>query len=108
MKWIGVVAVLLIGVTLGATAVYGSPEAALARLRGDSLLVEPHLDLGAGKPGSLLEANAIIRNVSDHPVRLVGGIFPKCGTGTCNAKAACNNYQCKIKLNIQQSECAAQ
>ena len=73
VKWIGGIAVLFIGVTLGATAVYGSPEAALARLRGDSLLVEPHLDLGAGKPGSVLEANAIIRNISDHPIRLVGG-----------------------------------
>ncbi len=73
VKWIGGVAVLSIGVMLGATAVYGSPEAALARLRGDSLLVEPHLDLGAGKPGSILEANATIRNVSDHPIRLVGG-----------------------------------
>ncbi len=73
VKWIGGIAVLFIGVTLGATAVYGSPEAAIARLRGNSLLVEPHLDLGAGKPGSTLEATAIIRNISDHPIRLFGG-----------------------------------
>ena len=72
VKWIGGIAVLLIGVTLGATAVYGSPEAALARLRGESLIVSD-INLGAGKPGEVLEGIAIIRNVSEHPIRLIGG-----------------------------------
>ena len=29
--------------------------------------------LGIGLPGSVLDANAIIRNISNHPIRLVGG-----------------------------------
>ena len=36
------------------------------------------------------------------------GSYPLCGNGKCNAKAACNNYSCLIKVNIKQCECAAQ
>jgi len=72
VKWIGGVAVLLIVATVAASAVYGSPEAALARLRGQSLIAVD-LDVGSGKPGDELEGAAIIRNVTDHPIRLVGG-----------------------------------
>lgn len=73
VKWAGGVAVLLVVTTVAASAVYGSTEAALARLRGDSLFTEPYLDLGAGKPGDVLESAAIVRNVSNRPIRLVGG-----------------------------------
>lgn len=72
VKWAGGVVVLLCAVTLAASAVYGSPEAAMAWLRGHKLLTSD-LDLGSGKPGDSLEAKATIRNLSDHPIRLVGG-----------------------------------
>jgi hypothetical protein len=52
----------------------GSPEAALARLRGESITVNPgYLDFGIGQPGSGLEATVEVRNWTDHPVRLLGG-----------------------------------
>jgi hypothetical protein len=73
LKWAGGTAVLLIGITAAATALYGSPDAALARLRGESLTADPYLDLGSGKPGDALEGAATIRNVTDRPIRLVGG-----------------------------------
>jgi hypothetical protein len=73
LKWAGGVGVLLVGLTAAGAAVYGSPDAALARLRGEKLLVDSYLDFGTGKPGDTLEAPAIIRNVTDHPIRLVGG-----------------------------------
>lgn len=73
LKWAGGTAVVLIGITAAATALYGSPDAALARLRGESLTTDPYLDLGTGKPGDLLEGAATIRNVTDRPIRLVGG-----------------------------------
>jgi hypothetical protein len=54
--------------------VYGSPEAALAHLRGESLTVtEPYLDFGTGKPGEVIARHATVRNVTDHPIRIVGG-----------------------------------
>ena len=72
VKWIGGVVVLLVGATIAASAMYGSPEAALARLRGKSLITDD-VDLGTGKTGEILEGAAIIRNVTYHPIRLVGG-----------------------------------
>lgn len=36
-------------------------------------MVGPDLDLGTGKPGDYLEGTITIRNVSDRPIRLVGG-----------------------------------
>jgi hypothetical protein len=71
--WVGGVAAFLVGLTAAGAGVYGSPDAALARLRGESLVVGPYLDLGAGKPGEYLEAAATVRNVTDHPIRLYGG-----------------------------------
>jgi len=50
----------------------GSPDAALARLRGDTLLAET-LDLGVGRAGDRLEAVALVHNYSSAPVRIVGG-----------------------------------
>jgi hypothetical protein len=73
LKWVGGVAAVLVGLTAAGAGVYGSPDAALARLRGESLVVDPYLDLGAGKPGDDLEAIATARNISDHPIRLYGG-----------------------------------
>jgi hypothetical protein len=74
LKWVGGAAALLVGLATVATLAYGSPAAALARLRGESLTVaDPYLDFGTGKPGNKLEATATIRNWSDRPVRLIGG-----------------------------------
>jgi hypothetical protein len=70
---IGVAAVLaaLAGVAyLG----FGSPDAALAYLRGERISVRPWLvDIGAGAPGETRETVAELVNRTDEPVRLVGG-----------------------------------
>jgi hypothetical protein len=56
------------------TWVYGSPEAALARLRGESVVVKPeYVDCGTGKPGDTLESVIDVHNWSDLPIRVYGG-----------------------------------
>jgi hypothetical protein len=73
VKWLGGAVVLLVGLTAVATVVYGSPAAALARLRGEVVTVaDPYLDFGSGKAGESLEAAATIHNWSNRPVSLVG------------------------------------
>lgn len=66
---------VIIAGSLGMGAwVYGSPEAALARLRGEAIAVKPEfVDCGSGKPGEYLEAGIEVYNWSDRPVRLYGG-----------------------------------
>jgi len=54
------------------TAIYGSPKAAFARLRGLDLIAAD-IDLGTGKAGEELEAVVKVHNISNHPIRLVGG-----------------------------------
>jgi hypothetical protein len=67
------VAVLLALTGIG-SLVYGSPQAALARLRGDALTVSAsYVDFGSGAAGQALEATVEVRNWTDHPVRLTGG-----------------------------------
>lgn len=73
------------GVVVGSTAVlmaigaagswvYGSPGAALSRLRGDELTVAPgHLDFGVLPTGEAADAALTVSNWSDRPVRLIGG-----------------------------------
>ncbi|MFO0799087.1 MAG: DUF1573 domain-containing protein [Gemmataceae bacterium] len=54
--------------------VYGSPTAALARLRGDTLIAEPpYLDLGTVPAGERQEAPLTVTNWSAGPLRLIGG-----------------------------------
>jgi len=63
-------------VLLGAAGswVYGSPTAALARLRGDTMIADPgYLDFGTLPAGELHEALLTVSNWSDRPVRLIGG-----------------------------------
>ncbi len=63
-------------VLLGAAGswVYGSPGAALARLRGDALTLTPdYLDFGTLPAGESRDAALTVSNWSDRPVRLVGG-----------------------------------
>jgi hypothetical protein len=65
---------ILIALTAVGSFVYGSPAAALAKLRGESLTVEPsYVDFGDGKPGDVLEATVTVYNWTDQPVRLIGG-----------------------------------
>ena len=57
-----------------ASLTYGSPEAALARLRDESVSVRPGIaDVGRGEPGQILEAAVEIVNRTDRPIRVFGG-----------------------------------
>lgn len=68
-----------VGVTCGLLAaagslLFGSVEAAVARLRGETVTVSPtDIDFGAGKPGERFEATATVANYTGEPVRLIGG-----------------------------------
>jgi hypothetical protein len=54
--------------------VYGSPQAALARIRGDVLSASPaHVDFGDAVAGQVVERKVDVRNWSDQPVRVIGG-----------------------------------
>lgn len=72
--WVGAVA-LTCGFVVGASSLlFGSLEAALAKLRGDTLAITPaYVDFGTGKPGETLEATATVSNWTDQPVRILGG-----------------------------------
>jgi hypothetical protein len=74
LKWLAVGAVVLTGLAAGGSLWAGSPDAALAWLRGESLSVaDSYLDFGTGHPGDNLEAVATIHNWTEQPVRLIGG-----------------------------------
>jgi len=61
----------IVGVT---SLAFGSPEAALARLRGESVSVRPAFtDIGSGEAGQELEAAVEIVNWTDRPVHVFGG-----------------------------------
>jgi hypothetical protein len=67
-------ATILIALTGVGSWVYGSPQAALARLRGETLTVSPnYIDFGSGSPGQELDVAVDVSNWSDRPVRLIGG-----------------------------------
>lgn len=67
-------AVLTVLVGAAGSWVYGSPGAALARLRGDDLTTAPgYLDFGALPPGEGRDATLTVNNWSGQPVRLIGG-----------------------------------
>jgi hypothetical protein len=60
-------------VTLAGTLAYGSPEVALARLRGELVTVEPaFVSFGEGETGETLETTVRVRNWTNIPVRLIG------------------------------------
>jgi hypothetical protein len=72
----GVGAAILLLASSGLWVVYqfGSPEAALAYLRGQSVSVQPSmLNLGEGFSGEVQEGSIEVANWSDHPIRLIGG-----------------------------------
>ena len=67
-------AAVLIALTGVGWWAYGSPQAALARMRGEVLGVSPdHLDFGSAAAGQVVERSTEVRNWTDQPVRLVGG-----------------------------------
>jgi len=72
--WAGGFSALLALIVVIGISVFGSSEAAIARLRGESLGVTPGvLDFGSGKPGEKLTAKVTVRNWTDSPVRIIGG-----------------------------------
>jgi hypothetical protein len=68
-------AVVVLGPLAGlASLVYGSPDAALAHLRGERISLYPRLvDVGMGDPGEPRETVVEVVNRTDHPIRLLGG-----------------------------------
>jgi len=74
LRWVGGFTALLAVVVGVGIYVFGSADAAIARLRGESLRVTPAvLDFGSGTPGVLLTTSVTVRNYTSHPVRLIGG-----------------------------------
>jgi len=73
-KWgLGLAAVFALILGVG-VAIYGSPAAALAKLRGDSLTVDrPHIDFGHGKAGDFFSQRVIVTNWTSAPLRIIGG-----------------------------------
>ena len=70
---IGAAAILIV-LTGIAVALYGSPAAALAQLRGEMLtLSSDYIDFGRGSAGQVMDASVSIYNWTAQPVRLVGG-----------------------------------
>ena len=66
-------AALLGFAAVGGTAAYGSVGAALAHLRGESLVSPDYLDFGTTRPGDRIARSASITNYSGEPIRLIGG-----------------------------------
>jgi len=74
LKWVCGVGVLLATLTVMGAWYAGSPIAALARLRGESVSVSnSYVDFGAGHPGDQLEATITVYNWTEEPVRIIGG-----------------------------------
>ncbi len=71
---VGTVAVVLAISTAAGAWFFGSPEVALARLRGDSVTVSPEqLDLGVGPIATTLISSVEVHNWTDEPLRVYGG-----------------------------------
>jgi len=71
--WVGTVAVVC-GVLVGVGSLaFGSVEAVVAKLRGETLWVPPYTDFGSGKPGESLQTSIPVANWTNTPLRLLGG-----------------------------------
>ena len=56
-----------------ANCFYGSPDSALAHLRGERISLYPRvIDVGTGAPGEERESAIEVVNRTDHPIRLLG------------------------------------
>lgn len=72
--WVASVALLCAALVGAGVGVFGSVEATVAKLRGETLTAEAaYIDFGRGKPGETLVATATVSNWTGQPVRLVGG-----------------------------------
>ena len=97
LEWGIIAVVLMLGLSAIGAAVYGTPEAALAHLRGESLTIdEPYLDFGIANPGDEISRIATVRNMTDHPIRIL------VGTSDCN----CTTLK-DLPANIEPGKSAA-
>ena len=73
-KWAVGLAVIL-AATLGTGVIlYGSPGAALAKLRGETLTLDrTTVDFGHGRTGDVLTQQVTVTNHSEKPLRIIGG-----------------------------------
>jgi hypothetical protein len=72
-RWaIGVVVVLATTAGFSQLAL-GSVEAAVAKLRGQTLSTPSYLDFGTGSGGELKPGIVTVRNWTDNPLRIIGG-----------------------------------
>jgi hypothetical protein len=80
--WAGGVALACGLLAAAGSLFFGSVEAAVAKLRGETVTVSPaYVDFGAGRPGERLEATVTATNYTGEPVRLIGGTTD-CGCAT--------------------------
>lgn len=73
LRWVGGVTVVLTGLFATSLILFGSAEAAVAKLRGQTLTTTSHLTFEPGTVGDLKTATATVRNWTDAPLRLIGG-----------------------------------
>lgn len=72
--WVASVALLCAALVGVGVTTFGSVEAAVAQLRGETILPDAeYLDFGSGKPGDTLVATATVANWTGRPVRILGG-----------------------------------
>jgi hypothetical protein len=72
--WVGGPALVVAALVAVALWWFPSLEASVAWLRGEPLLVTPGVvDLGPGKAGESRTAEVTVANLTDRPVRLIGG-----------------------------------
>jgi hypothetical protein len=69
---VGAVLILTL-LAVGAWLRYGSLEAALARLHGQSLYAPTYVDFGSASAGQELVQDIILTNWTDAPIRVIGG-----------------------------------
>ncbi|MCU0706597.1 MAG: DUF1573 domain-containing protein, partial [Fimbriiglobus sp.] len=73
LTWAGGLATIFAVLAVAGVLTFGSLDAALARLRGQSLSVSPvMLDFGSGKPGEVRTGAYSVRNNTSALVRLMG------------------------------------
>ena len=73
-KWAIGLAVVLATMLGTGVILYGSPSAALAKLRGETLTLDrATIDFGHGQTGDVLNRQVTVTNHSEKPLRIIGG-----------------------------------
>jgi hypothetical protein len=67
------IATILVAVATVSVLRYGSAQAAIARLRGDGLIVPETVDFGAVRHGERVEQTVTVINFTGETVRIIGG-----------------------------------